>query len=231
MTDNLPATAGGNLPAMYDGAASIGGDSIRLPGIYLCHDLSDVVKSKYAEPGDVVVKTTTDDPEPRFLIGGDSDNSYFDAFIIGVHQSFARFESGDMEWLTEDEFRQARNEGDRNAWPVFRYTVSIPEFDQAMPASLMLTRMAGKGAYEQINSMIKGALIKGETDKPVVARLSVRTKKSRDGKHEYYAWVAKPTPKDDLTKDEFDTAQEHRQFVQADSAPDGPAPVSDQPGI
>ena len=215
------------LPALFEGNDLLDSGTIKLPGIYLNHALSQATKDGVATPGEMIVKRTPDDAAPLSL-GKKGDS--FDAYIIHVDVSYARFEDGGMEWLTKAEFEKARLDREYGVWRVFRYTCYVPDFGEVLPVSLMLTRMAGKAASEQINTLLAQRQLEGN-NKPVGVRLSTRERSSKNGKHTYDSWVAVPIPADDVPEGALDTANGMRSFIQSASYQEPSTDVEGAPAL
>ena len=112
MSTDVTTTTNPALPSLYE---TVDNRDRQLPSIYLLQGLSQAVQNGIGKSGEVIVGLGADDPEPTFLIGGDSGNDSFTAYILDRRRSYARFEQGgQMDWLDKDEYDAARANGDRD---------------------------------------------------------------------------------------------------------------------
>lgn len=215
-----------DLPSMYE---SVDTADRQLPSLYLLQGLSQAVQNKIGQPGDVIVGLGADDPEPTFLIGGDSGNTSFNAYILDRRRSYARFpQGGQMEWLNKDEYDEARRNQERDVWVNWHYVVSIPEIDEHVPMRLMLSRTAGLKASKALNFIIDKSLAMGGLP---VARFSVSEATSKTTGSKYSMLMVTSA---EATQDGQDSALRQQQFFggQHHSRGDAPAAVStNQPDI
>lgn len=216
-----------NLPSMYE---SVDTADRQLPSIYLLQGLSQAVQNKIGQPGDVIVGLGADDPEPTFLIGGDSGNESFTAYILDRRRSYARFpQGGQMEWLTKDEYDEARRNQERDVWVNWHYIVSIPEVDEHVPMRLMLSRTAGLKASKALNFIIDKSLAMGALP---VAKFSVTEGTSRTTGSKYSMLMVTSA---EATQEGQDAALTQQQFFggqRQHSREDAPAlAATNQPDI
>jgi hypothetical protein len=178
-------TATDSLPSLYTGDA-VGISELEYPKVYVQADLSQLVKARITEPGDVILALGADDVSPDWLIGGPDKRDAFDAFILGRRRFVARQEQGgDIEWLPDDYQRTA---DDRDVWVGYRYLLAIPEVNEVLPASIMLWKTSGQGVYKKINTYIQMAQMQGVTD-PVCVRFTVTQQVGRKSGKPYWALV------------------------------------------
>ncbi len=182
------------LPALYDrGSGGITAADIEVQRIYVQADLSQLVKARVTEPGDVIMALGPDDADPTWLIGGPEGRKSFDAFILARKRFVARTESGgDIEWLPDD---YTRVPGEQDVWEGFNYLVAVPEVNDLLPARLMLWKTAGGPVAKRINTYILQAEMRGQTD-PLCVTFGVQQKIGQKSKQQYYALSPKlnPTP-------------------------------------
>lgn len=215
------------MPSLYE---SVDNSDRQLPSIYLLQGLSQAVQSGIGKSGEVIVGLGADDPDPEFLIGGDSGNDHFTAYILDRRRSYARFEQGgNMEWLDKDEYDAARAQGDRDVWVNHHYTIAVPDVDETVPMRLMLSRTAGLKASKALNFLIDKALAMGQIP---VAKFSVTEATSKTTGSKYHMLMvtsAEGTPEGAsaaLTQQQYFTGRAARE-----DAPVAIGGGSDQPDI
>lgn len=211
-TQDAPA-----LPAVYQRPAvpTAGPGERSVPIVYLMADLSRAVKSKLADAGDVCAMLSAEDDEPYFLIGGDSGEESFRAFVIGVQRYVTRGGAGDdWERLPDDYVRDPNNPEDDDVNVGFKYAISVP--GATFPVySLLLIRSAGRNAYQKVNFALDNARVTDPTGTdPVMIEFGTKVASSKKGGHTYHQWTAKRV---DPTDDELD-------FVRPIAASYNPAP-------
>ena len=162
------------MPQMYE---AVDNSDRQLPSVYLLQGLSQAVQNGIGKSGEVIVGLGADDPHPTFLIGGDSGNDSFTAYILDRRRSYARFEQGgQMEWLTKEEYDEARANRERDVWVNHHYTICVPDVDETVPMRLMLSRTAGLKPSKALNFLIDKNLAMGQIP---VAEFSVGEGTSR----------------------------------------------------
>lgn len=182
------------LPALYDRGSGISAADIEVQRIYVQADLSQLVKARITEPGDVVMALGADDVDPTWLIGGPDKRTSFDAFILARRRFVARTESGgDIEWLPDD---YQRAPGEQDVWEGFNYLVAVPEVNDLLPARMMLWKTAGAPVAKRVNTYILQAEMRGTTD-PLCVTFTVAEKIGQRSKQRYYALVPKLNPNPD----------------------------------
>ncbi len=182
------------LPALYDRGSGITAADIEVQRIYVQADLSQLVRARITEPGDVIMALGADDADPTWLIGGPDKRTSFDAFILARRRFVARTESGgDIEWLPDN---YERAPGEMDVWEGFNYLVAVPEVSDLLPARLMLWKTAGTPVAKRINTYLLQAEMRGQTD-PLCVTFSVQQKIGQKSKQQYYALV----PKENKTPD------------------------------
>lgn len=179
------------LPAMFQRVES---NHRQIPSIYLQQGLSTLVQDGITRPGDVIAGLGSDDPEPKWLIGGETDATEFTGYILNRRISWARFlKGGEMEWLDEAEFAAAQAAGDRDVWTTFHYHLAVPEADDVVPMRLMLSKTAGTKPAKRINFFIDRSMAEGDMN-PVPIKFTVTKLVGRQSKQAYFAFqVAKAT--------------------------------------
>jgi hypothetical protein len=190
----------------------------QLPSIYLLQGLSQAVQNGIGKPGEVIVGLGADDPEPQFLIGGTTKAKDFTAYILDRRRSYARFpQGGQMEWLTKEEYDDARRNQERDVWVNWHYVVSIPEIDEAVPMRLMLSRTAGLKASKALNFIIDKNLSMGSMP---VAKFSVTEATSKTTGSKYHMLMVTSA---EATQEGLDAAVTQQQFfaghAREDAAP------------
>lgn len=214
MSNEITTTATTAMPSMYE---SVDNSDRQLPSIYLLQGLSQAVQNDIGKPGQVIVGLGADDPEPEFLITDPKKDS-FSAYILDRRRSYARFpQGGQMEWLTKEEYDEARRAGERDVWVNWHYIVSIPEVDEAVPMRLMLSRTAGLKASKALNFIIDKSLAMGSMP---VAKFSVTEATSKTTGSKYSMLMVTSA---EATQEGLDAAVTQQQFfaghAREDAAP------------
>lgn len=216
------------LPSLYE---TVDNRDRQLPSVYLLQGLSQAVQNGIGKQGEVIVGLGADDPEPTFLIGGDSGNTDFTAYILDRRRSYARFEQGgQMDWMDKDEYDAARAAGDRDVWVNHHYTILVPEVDETVPMRLMLSRTAGLKPSKALNFIVDRAVAMGQLP---VAKFSVGEASSRTTGAKYSLFSVTSA---EATQEGLDAATKIQSFVAqgAERArDDAPAALNtgDQPDI
>lgn len=224
MSNEIAVSTAPALPAMYE---SVESSDRQLPSIYLLQGLSQAVQNEIGKPGQVIVGLGADDPSPEFLIEDPKSDS-FTAYILDRRRSYSRYQQGgQMEWLTKEEYDEARRAQDREVWVNWHYTVSIPEVDPNVPMRLMLSKTAGLKASKNLNFIVDKALAMGHMP---VAKFSVTEATSRNTGAKYHMLMVTAT---DADQESADIAAHQQQYFTATRAQDDrPALVaSNQPDI
>lgn len=213
------------LPSMYE---SVENTDRQLPSIYLLQGLSQAVQNDIGKPGQVIVGLGADDPDPEFLIK-DPKKDTFNAYILDRRRSYARFpQGGQMEWLTKEEYDEARRNQERDVWVNWHYVVSIPEVDPTVPMRLMLSRTAGLKASKALNFIIDKSLAMGQMP---VAKFSVTEATSKTTGSKYHMLMVTSA---EATQEGLDAAVTQQQYFAGHAREDAPAAItsgSDQPDI
>lgn len=225
MSTELTVPQANALPSLYE---SVENTDRQLPSIYLLQGLSQAVQSGIGKPGEVIVGLGADDPDPEFLIGGEPGNDSFIAYVLDRRRSYARFpQGGQMEWLTKEEYDDARAAQERDVWVNWHYTVCVPDVDDTVPMRLMLSRTAGLKASKALNFIIDKALAMGQMP---VAKFTVTEATSKTTGSKYHMLMVTSAEAD---KEGLEAALTQQQYFGATRAQDdAPAiPASTQPDI
>jgi hypothetical protein len=214
-----------DMPGMYERAPDV-----QSPSIYLMHGLSTAVTEGIARPGEVILALGKDDTNPDWLIGGESDADYFDAVPIRREVSYAILVQGeDMEWIDKERFDVERDNGNRDAWIVYRYVLSVPSHDAVLPVRLMLTKTAGRQTARSLNTIIDKAAALGQFPQ---VRFSVTQKVGRDSKQKYFALAVGSTH---MSREDLAVAASMQKqvalFAQSYATENVAAPRVEQPAI
>lgn len=223
MSNEIAVPTAPALPSMYE---SVDSADRQLPSIYLLQGLSQAVQNNIGKPGQVIVGLGADDPSPEFLINEDNDS--FTAYILDRRRSYARYQQGgQMEWLTKDEYDEARRAQDREVWVNWHYTVCVPGVDDTVPMRLMLSKTAGLKASKNLNFIVDKALAMGQMP---VAKFTVGEATSRNTGAKYHMLMVTAT---DADQEGVDVAvKQQAYFTATRAADDRPAlAASNQPDI
>lgn len=186
-TTDLAVPQPAALPSMYE---SVDNADRQLPSVYLLQGLSQAVQNGIGKPGQVIVGLGADDPDPDFLITDPAKDS-FTAYVLDRRRSWARYpQGGQIEWLTQDEFNEARLANERDVWENWHYTICVPEIDEIVPMRLMLSRTAGRKAAKNLNFIIDKLLAMGQMP---VARFSVTEMTSKQTGSKFHALMVTST--------------------------------------
>jgi hypothetical protein len=226
-TEVTTVTNTGALPDLYETVES---NDRQLPSIYLLQGLSQAVQNNIGKPGEVIVGLGADDPDPTFLIGGDTGADSFTAYVLDRRRSYSRYpQGGQMEWLTKEEYDAARQAGERDVWVNWHYVIAIPEVDDFVPMRLMLSRTAGLKASKALNFLVDKSLAMGSMP---VAKFSVSEATSKTTGSKYSMLMVTSA---EATQEGLDAAIKQQQFFggqQRQSREDAPPlPASNQPDI
>lgn len=214
-----------NLPEMFDRAPDV-----QSPSIYVMHGQSSAVQNQIARPGEVILALGKDDTNPDFLIGGPDNRDHFNAVVISREVSYAIMpRDSDMEWINKEQYDSERLAGNRDAWTVYRYLLAIPEFDEVLPARLMLTKTGGRITAKALNTIIDRAHALGQFAQ---VRLSIVQRVGRESGIKFFSLNVGTTqmPATDLVlaRDMQVTASQFRNTFLTENSP----PIaSDQPEI
>ena len=164
---------------------------ITLPSVKLVYAMSDYAKAGIAKEGDVTLSFGNDDLEPRFLIGGNSSDKTFRAYIIGSDKTAATTKDNTIEW------QDRRDYDDPDSQDVWFFQLHLPVTEPDIPVRLMLWKAAGSPAAKMINTMLLRHAQTGSTD-PLCVQFSVGERKSKNGPYIYKFWqVSSATPDPD----------------------------------
>lgn len=191
---DLAKAATAALPSLYGDGPAVRATDVDMPKIYVQADLSQLVKDRITEPGDVIMALSNDDVDPHWLVGGEEGRESFRAYILASKRFVIRDLGGGNPWeFLPDDYTRAADEQD--VWVGFNYLVSIPDVDPVLPARLMLVKTSGTPVYRKINTYLEMAKINGSQD-PVCVEFSVAKKRGRKSGQEYYALVPKQVQPD-----------------------------------
>lgn len=184
------------LPSIYKRPTPAANPGERaVPIVYLMADLSKAVKARIAEPGDIVAMLASDDTDPYFLTGGDTDADSFRAFIIDYERYVTRGGAGDDWERLPSDYQRAADGSDDDVNVGFRYVIHVPGGHFPL-YSLLLIRAAGLGAYKKVNFAIDQAANAGSPD-VVMIEFGTATATSKKNGATYHKWTAKGVPNPD----------------------------------
>ncbi len=192
MSKELATVEAPALPALYEPVHSSG--DLQMSGIYVISELSNMARSRVAIPGDVVLALGSDDPSPTVLISQEDDpKGTFEAYVIARDSFVARAADGDMEFLPKD---YVRYEDERDVWNGYFFYLTLPDFDAALPARIMLWRTAGTPVARMINTFMARAHAV-EDYRPVRVAFGVQSAIARQSGKMYWKLNVKNLPLDD----------------------------------
>lgn len=127
---------------------NLGADDIAIPRLYIGNFMSEAVKSRLVEFGDVYLALGKDDKDPQVLwTPGSKDNGVlFHVLDLRLGKSWQ--DGGRLETTTYDD-----PAAPDDAWTTYNYTLFLPDVDPDMPAKLLLTK-SGKSQARKINTIL-----------------------------------------------------------------------------
>lgn len=178
-----------DIASMYETTTSA---DLVIPQVRLVAELSSVAKGRQAvaKAGDLILANGADDPSPLILA---EPGESVDVWILGRRKFAATTAGGSFQ------FQDQRDPDDPDSWEGWIYDLALPEHDEVMPATMMLWKTAGMGAFRQINAMLDRQMaavgtsngLSGQAAYVLPIKLSTKERTSKGG-HSYYAWVAAP---------------------------------------
>lgn len=139
------------VPELYrPPAIEIDTEDVALPKLKLGQFTADAVKDQLVKPGCIFGTVGQDDPDPQVfwtMDGKSGDGVIFHVLAMRKGLSYSE-PGGDLEtWAFGDP------EAHEKSWTTYTYTVCLPEHDEDVPYTFLLTR-TGKPAAKQINTEI-----------------------------------------------------------------------------
>ena len=179
-----PETA--NVPDLVrTPALEIESQDVALPKLKLGQFTADAVKAQLVPAGSLYTTVGPDDPDPETLLApagrGAKDTSAAESgvkfYVLGMTKGWMYSEQGSSDFETWEWNDPSRHP---DAWVTYRYTVAIPEVDEEVPYTLIMTKSA-KPAAKQMNTVLakSGRL-------PWHTAFEVRTKHKSKGSNEWF---------------------------------------------
>lgn len=130
-------------------ALEITAEDVALPRIYLGQYMTEAVKHKLVDFGDVFTASGPDDPDPQVLwkLNSKDEGVLFHVLALKKGKSFS--DGGELQLYDYDD-----PSAPAEAWITYNYTVALPEVDEEVPYKLLLTR-TGRNTAKQINTVLK----------------------------------------------------------------------------
>lgn len=129
-------------------------EDIQLPRIYIGQYMSEHVKSKLVDAGDIFTASGADDPDPQILASvGDKPGVLL--HVLGMRKGKSFSDGGELQLYDYND-----PSAPEDAWITYNYTVSLPEVDAEVPYKWLLTR-TGRPAAKQINTVLAKQADKG----------------------------------------------------------------------
>lgn len=184
-----PALA--DLPPMYNRPVEAYDGDQAIPKVYTLYEQSGIVESGAARSGDIVLALNREDFNPTILIREDTDT--FQAFILDSERYVTKGRSGERwQRLANDYVRDRNNPDDADVSIGYRYPIAITGMDFPF-ASMLLTRTAGRAAFQSINHALNAAAMAGQAFPVLVEFSRIRAVGQESGKG-YWKMVPKPFP-------------------------------------
>jgi hypothetical protein len=143
------------VPALAETPATeIGAEDIALPRLYIGQYMSDHVKSKAVEVGDLFTATGGDDPDPQVLIKQGSDEK-LRVHILALRKGKSISEGGELVLFDFND-----PDAPPEAWTTYNYAIALPDVDEEVPYKWLLTR-TGNPTAKRMNMVIKKNEAKG----------------------------------------------------------------------
>lgn len=146
----VETVAPASVPALYrPPAIEISAEDVVLPRIYLGQYMTEAVKHKLVDFGDIFAASGPDDPDPTVLHTLGSDDGPI-VLVLAMKRGKSYSEDGGELELYDYDDPAAPAE----AWITYNYTVCLPDVDEEVPFKWLLTR-TGRPAAQQINTVLK----------------------------------------------------------------------------
>lgn len=226
MSKELATVEPAGLPSLYEPVHS--GADLQMSGVYVIAELSKMARSRVAQPGDVVLALGADDIGPTHLIKQEEDpKARFEAYVIARDNFVASTADNEMTFLPKD---YARAPDESEIWNGYFYYLTIPDFDAALPARMMLWRTSGAPVARMINTfMARAAAV--EDYRPVRVSFGVQSAIGQKSRQPYWKLNVTNLPHDDevglsaALKQQQMLAASQARFTSNDVAPDPDAPA------
>ena len=163
-------------PAAPHHSIEIGAEDVALPRMRICQDLSDHVKARRFEVGDIVVGIESDDAE-AVKVGDAKTGVRFHVLAMTSHlegkdetDNFTRWEHGDPEAPIK-------------ARTAYEFTLCVPEYDEMLPVKFTFG-----GSAARVAKGINSALVRHQAAGPPwdISFVMTTAMKQRDR----YTWAA-----------------------------------------
>lgn len=133
----------------------ITGEDIALPRLYIGQFMSEAVKSRLANLGDIYIGQGADDPDPKVMweTGSKDDGVLF--YVVGMRKGKSYSDGGALQLFDYDD-----PSAPADAWVTYNYTALVPDYDEEIPVKFLLTR-TGRPAALTINKVLKQNAARG----------------------------------------------------------------------
>lgn len=194
---------------------------VALPRIYVGQFMSQAVRDRLVNPGDVFTATGQDDGDPTVLWENGSDEETGPVlYVLGMKRGKSYSEpGGELELYDYDD-----PAAPEKAWVTYNYWVSMPAVDDQVPFKFLLTR-TGAPAAKQMNTVLKKHSISGPPWE-VAFRLTSAERKNAKGQF-YVARVALV----DAVADDVAVAANLAQQIATSATETAPVASGDEPAI
>ena len=143
-------TSPAQVPALYSPPPlDITSDDIALPRIYIGQFMSQHVKDKAVNVGDVYAAAGPDDGDPQVLWASGSDAAKAPVFhVLSMQRGLSATINGELQ-----RFKVGDPSAPEDAWITYNYVVALPEVDPSVPYKFLLTK-TGRPAAKQVNLVL-----------------------------------------------------------------------------
>lgn len=225
MTEALAVPEASAVPAqVYNPNTELDASDLALPRLKVGQSMTPHVQDGRVANGAIFSELGKDDPEPEVLAAPDGETVRF--YVIGGPvKGWSASIDGKLEtWDYNDPNR------DPDAWKTYKYTLAIPDADEGLPYTYLMTRTA-MSAAKQINTVLARQAEKGPA---YTIGFDLSTKQKSNDKGRWFTPVVVPAG-EPSTKAEKEQYAKHQEAVEKLAAyADVQAPATqerDEPAI
>lgn len=213
------------VPAQaYNPSTSLDASDMALPRIKVGQSMTPHVQEGRVQNGAIFSELGKDDPDPEVLAAPDGETVRF-YVIAGPIKGWSASINGKLETYAFDDPNR-----DPDAWKTYKYTLAIPDADEGLPYTFLMTRTA-LSAAKQINTVLARQAEKGPAH---TVGFDLSTRKKSNDKGTWFTPVVSPAGAPS-TKAEKDAYAKHQEAVEKLAAyADVEAPAArerDEPAI
>jgi hypothetical protein len=179
----------GQVPALRDRSQTLTAEDLAFPRLYIGQDISEAVKSKLAESGDLFLASDQYDPDPSVLAKKGSETGVT-FYVVGWRKGISRSIDGQLDtWKFDDPTAPPYGPG-TDAWISYTYFVAIPGVEEDVPVRFLISRTS-QPAARKINTVLNR--LGGEAPYYKQAfRLTTELRHRKEGPGTFYVAVVLP---------------------------------------